>query len=573
MTTSGSMPRSLTQMLRDFDDEALQDLFMARPDPVVPTPTSFSQVASRATTRESVRRALDALNALDLWVAQEASACAGAVSTTDISGVDAQSAAAALDRLRGLALLWGDRGALRAVRALASELTRSPLTQAPALSPSHFEDVERQEPHRVDAVAAGSAFELVRRTEVLVEHTDHVPLRLRQDGGLAQRESRVVGSLLDVPVAVALLHTQVAQAAGLIGVVAQGRTDTLVPTALFDDWRGWALAEQWAWLVHGWRDGHPPSGSAKLKALCLEAFGPPQDARVLGAPELHRWLAWQLPRVADDAARRATAMLTQAAWLGVTGLGALASFGHGDDQTTLQRLLPERAETVLVQNDLTAVASGPLTPAVARELSALADVESRGGATVYRFSVQSLRRARSLGWSSSDISATLSARSRTPIPQPLSYLIADLDRTDAVGAMASTSRPTRGTRPVAPVRADVTPLAGSGAGVSLDAEAAGLLVAGLRSGAHPPTAREVSDLTAAEGMSDAPIDTLREAVETGEVLWLGYVDTQGGTGERLVYASAVEDGRLIAKDSRTSERLSVPVHRITVAHIIRGGSV
>lgn len=573
MTAPRSLPRSLTQMLRDLDDETLENLLRTRPDLAVPPPTSFSQVASRATTRESVRRALDSLNALDLWVAERAVGCPEPVSAADVDGIGEVAAAAALERLRGLALLWGEPGAVRPVRALAAELTRSPLPAPPTLEPPSFDDAARQEPERVDAVAAGSAFELVRRVEVLVEHTDHAPLRLRQDGGLAQRESRVVGSLLDVPVAVALLHAQVAQAAGLVGVLPQGRTDTLVPTLGFDDWRRRSLAEQWAWLARGWREGHTPSGSSSLKALCFTAFGPPEDGRVVESAEMHAWLAWQLPRVVDDAARRATTMLTQAAWVGVTGLGALATFGDATDLTTLRRLLPQRADTVTVQNDLTAVAAGPLTPVAARELSALADVESRGGATVYRFSVESLRRARSLGWSSTEITAALATRSRTPIPQPLSYLIADLERTDPVAATPA-GRPIGVTdRHHAPVRAHATPLPGALTQGGPDADAAAQLVAGLRAAGSSLAEGEPSDLTAAEGMSDSPLHTLREAVETGEVVWVGYVDTQGGTGERLVYASAVEDGRLIAKDSRTSERLNVPVHRITVAHIIRGGSV
>ena len=90
---------------------------------------------------------------------------------------------------------------------------------------------------------------------MLVEHTDHTPLRLRQDGGLAQREARVVASLLDLPVAVAVIHAQIAQAAGLLGVVPQGRTDTLLPTAEFDAWQEWTLTEQWAWAARGWREG------------------------------------------------------------------------------------------------------------------------------------------------------------------------------------------------------------------------------------------------------------------------------------------------------------------------------
>jgi len=561
-------------MLRDSEDAAVRDLILTRPDLAHPHPTTFSQVASRATTRESVRRVLDQLNALDLWVAQQASASHGPVSATSIEGVDGDAAARALARLRRVALLWGEHDALRPVRALAPELQRSPLLAPPDPNPPTFDQATRQGPDRVDEVAAGSAFELVRRLEVLVEHTDHTPLRLRQDGGLAQREARVVGSLLDLPVAIAVVHAQVAQAAGLIGVVPQGRTETLVPTAEFDSWQEWSLAEQWAWAARGWREAHPPSGSARLKALCFRAFGGPTEGRVLSLGDLQRWLAWHVPRLVEDATRRATTLLGQASWVGVTGLGALSSFGRGDELAVLERLLPTRADTVLVQNDLTAVAPGPLTPHAARELGALADVESRGGATVYRFTVDSLRRAHGLGWSSAEMTAVLTTRSRTPIPQPLSYLIADLDRTDAVAAIGTpvAAQPLQITHQ-RPVRAGITPLAGAIDGPAIDVDAATRIVRRLRRAARPENTADPHELTAAEGMSDTPLETLREAVEPGQLVWVGYVDTRGASGERLVYASAVEDGRLIARDSRTAERLGIPVHRITVAHIIRGGSV
>ncbi|MDX6308521.1 MAG: hypothetical protein QOI06_1567 [Nocardioidaceae bacterium] len=562
-------------MLRDSEDAAVRDLLVARPDLGVPKPATFSQVASRATTRESVRDVLDTLDALDLWVAQRASAFAGALSAADIDGVDRETAAAALERLRRLALLWGDADALRPVRALATELGQAPLGPTPDVDPPSFEGAVRQEPDRVDKVAAGSAFELVRRIEVLAERTDHTPIRLRHDGGLAHREARVVGSLLDLPVGIAVQHAQIAQAAGLIGVVPQGRTDTLLPTAGFDTWQGLRLAEQWAWLARGWMTGHPASGTPALKALCFRAFGPPSDGRVLEPSDIQRWLAWNVPRLLEESTRRAATMFAQASWVGITGLGALASFGLGVDLSALERLLPERAETVLVQNDLTAIAPGPLTPDAARELGALADVESRGGATVYRFTIESLRRAHSMGWSSGEIAAALTSRSVTPIPQPLRYLIGDLDRADAPAT--STVHPQVGRTWSAihhrGVRAPVTALAGAGDGPKMDVETATHIVTELRHAAGPEVRPETSDLTAAEGMADSPLETLREAVETGELVWVGYLDTRGEPGERLVYASAVEDGRVTARDSRTSERLSVPVHRITAAHIIRGASV
>ncbi|MFG2474024.1 helicase-associated domain-containing protein [Streptomyces fagopyri] len=91
-------------------------------------------------------------------------------------------------------------------------------------------------------------------------------------------------------------------------------------------------------------------------------------------------------------------------------------------------LLPEPLDHVLLQADLTAVAPGPLRRPLADTLGVLADVESKGGATVYRFTPGSVRRALDAGRSASDLQAFLTAHSRTPVPQPLAYLIDDVAR-------------------------------------------------------------------------------------------------------------------------------------------------
>ncbi|MFD4571781.1 helicase-associated domain-containing protein [Streptomyces sp. NPDC058417] len=94
----------------------------------------------------------------------------------------------------------------------------------------------------------------------------------------------------------------------------------------------------------------------------------------------------------------------------------------------LAPLLPEPLDHVLLQADLTAVAPGPLHRPLADALGVLADVESKGGATVYRFTPASVRRALDAGRSASDLHAFLAAHSRTPVPQPLAYLIDDVAR-------------------------------------------------------------------------------------------------------------------------------------------------
>ncbi|MEV5968418.1 helicase C-terminal domain-containing protein [Streptomyces sp. NPDC051921] len=159
--------------------------------------------------------------------------------------------------------------------------------------------------------------------------------------------------------------------------------------------------------------------------------------------------------------------LDEAELLGITGRGALASparallnlplaeaasddalGGHDCEPavaasraaTLLAPLLPEAVDHVLLQADLTAVAPGPLRRPLADTLSVLADVESKGGATVYRFTPASVRRALDAGRTASDLHDFLTAHARTPVPQPLAYLIDDVARRHGhlrVGAASS----------------------------------------------------------------------------------------------------------------------------------------
>ncbi|MBB1262196.1 helicase-associated domain-containing protein, partial [Streptomyces alkaliterrae] len=88
----------------------------------------------------------------------------------------------------------------------------------------------------------------------------------------------------------------------------------------------------------------------------------------------------------------------------------------------------EPLDHVLLQADLTAVAPGPLRRPLAETLEVLAEVESKGGATVYRFTSGSVRRALDTGRTAAELHNFLAAHSRTPVPQPLAYLVDDVAR-------------------------------------------------------------------------------------------------------------------------------------------------
>jgi hypothetical protein len=316
---------------------------------------------------------------------------------------------------------------------------------------------------------------------------------------------------------------------------------------------------------------HPPSGPAELKQLCLQVFGAPSEARVVTAADLKEYLSWYRPRRASNADKRAGAMVEQAAALGVTGLGALASFAQPPSATALDRFLPARVGHVLIQADLTAIAPGPLTPEAASELGTLADVESRGGATVYRFSPASLARAHALGWTVDDILATLTKRSRTPLPQPLEYQVRELNRpgrrpAGTIGMAADGRLVKLGHRP--PLRASPSvELNEPGPGQPLDDATLDSIVSALRKSEAAPD-EYVDQGTTSEHFWAAPLETLREAVETQEVVWLGYVDARGESREKVVHVVGVDEGQVTAKDTQGAT-ISLPVHRVSAAHIIR----
>lgn len=91
-------------------------------------------------------------------------------------------------------------------------------------------------------------------------------------------------------------------------------------------------------------------------------------------------------------------------------------------------MLPAPVREILVQADLTAMAAGPLDRDVAEELSVMADVKSRGVATIWRFSEASVRRALDHGATPDRMLAFLEVHATKGVPQPLRYLVNDAAR-------------------------------------------------------------------------------------------------------------------------------------------------
>jgi hypothetical protein len=344
----------------------------------------------------------------------------------------------------------------------------------PALTPPNLA-ITAIKPADADAAAAGQAFAVVRLVETLLERWGIDPPGVLRAGGLGVRDLRTSARELDVEEPVAALLIEIAHAAGLIAPDPE-TAEAWLPTLGYDLWLAQPIARRWAALAAAWltttrapglvgrKEQQPDGGKA---GSAPNALGPDVDRAL--APTVRRELLkllaeqpagsapsretvilrvrWSSPRrggrLRDDLVEWS---LVEAEHLGITGRGALSSFGAAlaelvlesaaDDEADpvsiaadiLEPLLPEALDHVLLQADLTAIAPGPLESDFARELGLAADIESTGGATVYRFSEGSIRRALDSGRSAADLHALFAARSRTPVPQPLSYLVDDVAR-------------------------------------------------------------------------------------------------------------------------------------------------
>lgn len=494
----------------------------------------------------------------------------------------------------------------------------------------------------VDEAGAATVAELLRNMESLLTALGRAPAAAVRTGGIGIRELRSLSRVLDSDDAATALLLEVSYAAGLVDSDA---ADTLfAPTTAYDSWQARPAADQWATLVGAWRDmTRRPSlaGGRDDRDRPVGVLGPStfsyaaRDLRRLvlraltGAPpgvaarDLLPWLTWAAPAWSGPAFEDLVAMtLAEAAALGVAARGALSSAGRAlasdgpaAAAAVLAPLLPSPVDHVVLQADLTAVAPGPLRPELAAEFDLLAEVESTGAATVYRFSETSIRRALDAGRSATAVHGFLATVSRTPVPQNLDYLVDDVARRhgrlrtaaaaaylrcedagllDAVcaerrGEPLGLRRiaPTVAIAKVSPTRVlevlrqlGYAPVAEDNGGTMIAAGRAGRRVpARPRWGGYDlaaPSPEQVSALVqrlrdtagAGEATAGAPgavLLALRKFTDSRARVRLTYLDSGGGAVTAVVQPEEMGGGRLVAFDEATHGRRLFPLSRVVAA--------
>jgi len=306
-------------------------------------------------------------------------------------------------------------------------------------------DGKKIEQKQIDLAAIANISTILRWCEELLHNLSDEPPTALRNGGIGVRDLKRIAEHLGVDEVCAGF---VAELCYLGGLVVIDPDDQILPTSAFDIWLTKSAEERWYSLVVLWLDTSRVSGLiGKVIDKNIATLGPELDRagaslirrttlKVLlenlnTAPQLAslqkivRW--WNPQRANDDFVEW---NLREAEWLGITGQGGLSTFGSNllTEEAVLgvEASLPKPVDHILIQADNSAVAPGPLTAELSAEMGTIADIESRGGATVYRFSEASIRRGLDHGKTGDQIRTFLIKTSKTPMPQPLDYLITDV---------------------------------------------------------------------------------------------------------------------------------------------------
>jgi hypothetical protein len=321
---------------------------------------------------------------------------------------------------------------------------------APQLAP-----VENGTIARATAASATLALEQI---SALLDNCAAHSIALLKTGGVGVREVRRLAAASGAPESTVHVWLEVVAGAGLIAMTEEG----ILATEAYDEWLASSPAERLATLVHAWllvpaacslssggrRPLAPdPLGSlmpaTRVSVLRVLRSLPPGLGVTGSLSALVTWHAPLLLRLVRGDGRGdldaiVSSVLTEATMLGLVAHGAPGALGtavidgtaDADQLVTIaERMVAPATGTARFQADLTVVVAGTPSSALAALLDSCAERESRGAASIWRFSAESVRRALDNGQSTADLLERLaSVAVGGTLPQPLTYLFRDSER-------------------------------------------------------------------------------------------------------------------------------------------------
>jgi len=553
--------------LRARSDEDLAALFKFRPDLVTPVPNDFTSLAARATSTPSLVRALDSLNLWHYQIIEAACVLAEPFKKSEIVSITSQESNFALDYLWQMGLLYKEGNNFRTPLNLKLLIGEEPVGLGPELgSKVDFNKLKDIPKTSADVLSRltwgpprgqitnikkpGAAIGWLLDNNILVA-IDSNTVALPREYAIKLRGDKVHRELTTKP-------------SNLVGrKVSQNQADLddqILPTSSFDIWLSKPSEERWYSLVVLWLDTSRVSGLiGRSTDKNIAPLGPELDRagaslikrttlkvllenleispEVSSIKEVVKW--WNPQRFNGDFVEWS---LREAEWLGLTGQGALSVFGKNllssQDDLGIESALPKPVDHILIQADNSAVAPGPLTAELSAEMGTIADIESRGGATVYRFSEASIRRGLDHGKTGDQIKTFLTKISKTPMPQPLEYL---LSQPNLRRAKSRPKPPRIISEFSAPKESVIT-------------SAVKTIRAGERSRKVEPIVPGTS--------SNETLALINQYINNQQTIAISYADNNGGVINRIIEPISISLGTLTAKDEASGEITQFRIPRI-----------
>lgn len=570
-TSTAPRPRSLADDLRARSETELKDLLLGRPDLVHPTPADITGLARRATATPSVSRALDQLSAPQLHVLFTLRSAAMSVDELAlvVDPAVSKDIAELTATLRTLGLVWGHSDSLSAVTSVRESVTESykdaldlptPDASASRIAAS-AQDIQSQ-----SGLIAHNFLSLMHDSLYVFRVTPLIALRT---GGVSTREVDRLAEFLRIPESETCLLIEVAYAAGLIALTTSLQWEL---TTKYESWRAKSREQQWVVLAQAWLD-LPLIGSETKKPLATTQNSPAigvmrwQTLRTVAwwndnnaVPTTKDWKMFQktleyfYPR-RRGAMRNEVAKVTlaEAELMGITHAGVLSAAGV---EVTLDHslgaaqalVLPKEIDHFLIQGDLTVIAPGPLPLEVGEQLHGVADIESRGAASVYRFTAETIRRGYESGWKQQDFVNFFAIWVKGTVPQPLTYLVQEASGTAAI--ITDSSK-----------RANIPPRLGRHSRRVTESQAqriAAALLRGEMAEAAVMAPEEIFSLN-----TSALISLLKSAQEHHTGVWIGYAEADGSNSTQIVEPIRMGDGTLTAFDHGTANVRTFAISRVT----------